>query len=391
MESNNGEKEKRRNVNKNQNRKSIKTEEFINKIKNWKGIKNKKVLVAIVTAILIIDLGLLASCIYNNYLIKQQENNNQKEENNNNIINMEQEKNNQIVEKEVQIFKGNDRPIAIMIDNEKPAWPHAGLNDAYLLYEIIIEGGESRIMALFKGKNTEKIGPVRSARHYFLDYVIENDAQYVHFGWSPKAQSDIKSYNINNINGVTGDSKIFWREGKKNSYHNAFTNIENILDRAEEKKYRKESEDIGVFKYTANEINLVKGLNANNIKIKYSSLQNVEYKYNAEKKVYERYMRGQEHKDRDTGEFFIAKNIVVCYIKNGLLDDPENKGRQELYNIGKGEGVFITNGKYINITWEKKDRNTKTKYYDENGEEIVLNDGITWIQIVPINNIIEIE
>jgi len=387
MESNNGESERRKNRNKKQDRKCIKVQEIINRINNRKGIKNKKILIPIIISILIIDLGLLSSTIYSNYLLKQENN----KEKNNEVINNEQEENKVVENKEVQIFKGDDRPIAVMIDNEKPAWPHAGLNDAYLLYEIIIEGGESRIMALFKGKNTEKIGPVRSARHYFLDYVMENDAQYVHFGWSPQAQSDVKTFKINNINGVTGDSKIFWREGNKNSYHNAFTSIEKILDRSEEKQYRVKSEDKGIFTYSADEINLENGQQANEIKIKYSGLQNVTYKYNENKKVYERYMRGQEHKDRDTNEFFVAKNIVVCYIKNGLLDDPEDKGRQELYNIGTGEGVFITNGKAINITWEKTSRQNKTKYYDNEGKEIILNDGITWVQIVPINNKIEIE
>ena len=84
--------------------------------------------------------------------------------------------------KEIQIFKGNDRPIAVMIDNHNGAWPQAGLNDAYMVYEIIVEGGETRLMALFKGVDLEKIGPVRSARHYFLDYAMENDAIYVHYG-----------------------------------------------------------------------------------------------------------------------------------------------------------------------------------------------------------------
>ena len=97
-----------------------------------------------------------------------------------------------IEEKQVQIFKGNDRPIAVMIDNHKDAWPQAGLQDAYMVYEIVVEGGETRLMALFKGVNVDKIGPVRSARHYFLDYAMENDAIYVHFGQSPQAESDIK-------------------------------------------------------------------------------------------------------------------------------------------------------------------------------------------------------
>ena len=104
--------------------------------------------------------------------------------------------------KTVQIFKGNDRPIAVMIDNHNDAWPQAGIQKAYMVYEIVVEGGETRLMALFKGTEIEKIGPVRSARHYFLDYAMENDAIYVHFGWSPQAQSDIKKYTIN---------KNYWR------------------------------------------------------------------------------------------------------------------------------------------------------------------------------------
>ena len=93
--------------------------------------------------------------------------------------------------KEPKIFKGNDRPIAIMIDNHSDAWPQAGLQKAYMVYEIIAEGGETRLMALFKGVDVDKIGPVRSARHYFIDYAMENDAIYVHFGQSPQAESDI--------------------------------------------------------------------------------------------------------------------------------------------------------------------------------------------------------
>lgn len=291
--------------------------------------------------------------------------------------------------KEVQIFKGNDRPIAVMIDTEKPAWPHAGLADAYLLYEMIIEGGETRIMALFKGQDTENIGPVRSSRHYFLDYVMENDAIYAHFGWSPLAQSDIKKFGINNINGIY--DSYYWRVEPKGSYHNAMTSIENILKFADKKKYKTTSEDKGVFTYSPTDVKLDNSQKANTVKIKYSSLQNITYTYNETDKVYERAMRGIDHKDRYTNEQFVAKNIVVCYVKNALLDDPENKGRQELYNIGTGEGVFITNGEYINITWKKLSRESKTKYYNSQGQEIVLNDGITWVQIVPINNKIVIE
>lgn len=94
-------------------------------------------------------------------------------------------------EKTVQIYSGTDRPIAVMIDNNTNAWPQAAINDAYMVYEIRVEGGETRLMALFKNVNLEKIGPVRSSRHYFIDYVMENDAMYAHFGASYIADEQI--------------------------------------------------------------------------------------------------------------------------------------------------------------------------------------------------------
>ena len=122
-------------------------------------------------------------------------------------------------ERTVQIFQGDDRPVAVMIDNHKDAWAQSGLNDAYMIYEIIVEGSETRLMALFKGKDTNIIGPVRSARHYFLDYALENDALYGHIGWSPQAEDDIDELGVNNINGLIYDS------GKERTELEKFTKI----------------------------------------------------------------------------------------------------------------------------------------------------------------------
>ena len=133
-------------------------------------------------------------------------------------------------EKKVEIFKGNDRPIAIMIDNHSDAWPQAGLQKAYMVYEIIAEGGETRLMALFKGVDVDKIGPVRSARHYFIDYAMENDAIYVHFGQSPQAESDIKKFSIKDINGIAEDGTTFWRVKDKAAPHNAVTSTKKLIE-----------------------------------------------------------------------------------------------------------------------------------------------------------------
>ena len=88
-----------------------------------------------------------------------------------------------------------------MFDNNKDAWPHSGINSAYIVYEIIVEGGETRLMALFKGQDCDSVGPIRSSRHYFLDYAMENDAIYAHLGMSPQAQATFQEFGIQHING----------------------------------------------------------------------------------------------------------------------------------------------------------------------------------------------
>ena len=166
-------------------------------------MKKGLVIILILLFIVLIILGVMAGKKVNNV-----KNNEGKDLHS--IGNVIQDKVQQSTEEEqVQIFKGNTRPIAVMIDNVGSARPQAGLNEAYLVYEIIVEGNLTRLMTVYKDADLEKIGPVRSARHYFLDYALENDAIYVHFGWSPQAQADIGKLRVDNINGMVESSKSF--------------------------------------------------------------------------------------------------------------------------------------------------------------------------------------
>ena len=291
----------------------------------------------------------------------------------------------------VQIFKGSDRPIAVMIDNNVYAQPQAGLNDAYMVYEIIVEGGESRLMALFKGVSLDKIGPVRSSRHYFLDYALENDVIYVHYGWSPQAQSDISTLGVNNINGISETTKEFWRVSDKSSPHNVATSTEKILEIANRKGYRTTSSKDSVLNYVTDEVNLEAGQIAEDITIPYSQSNTVEWKYNSDTKRYTRYSKGKKQTDWTTGEDVTAKNIIIEFIANSTLNDGENKGRQTMNTVGTKDGYYITNGKAIKITCEKVTRSSQTVYKDENGNEIDVNDGNTFVQICPINANVKIE
>ena len=294
-------------------------------------------------------------------------------------------------EKTVQIFSGNDRPIAVMIDNHKGAWPQAGLNNAYCVYEIIVEGGETRLMALFKGKEDQIIGPVRSARHYFLDYAMENDAIYTHYGWSPQAESDIRTYKVQNINGISESSKDFWRIKQKSAPHNVLTNISNIKKIAERKEYRITSDQKSVLNYSADEIELASQQVANTVTIPYSTLHTTSYVYDPETKLYTRYARNTKQTDYNTKEAITTKNIIITFAENYTLKDGENKDRQGLKNIGTKDGYYITNGKAIPIVCEKKDRDSQTIYKDMNGNIIQVNDGNTFINICPIDSKVTFE
>lgn len=285
--------------------------------------------------------------------------------------------------KKINIFNGNDRPIAVMIDNHNGAWPQAGLNKTYLVYEIIVEGGETRLMALFKGQDVENIGPVRSSRHYFLDYALENDAIYVHYGWSPQAQKDIKTLSVNNINGIYYDAPNFRRIKDKYAPHNVMTSTDKILKLAQNLKYRTTSTSTSVLNYVSDEVELENGIDATSVFIPHSYLQKVEYKYDEETKRYTRYARNKLQKDYTTRESITTKNIIIEFVNNSVLEDGTTKDRQNLSNIGKFNGYYITNGKAIKIICTKKSRTDKTIYQDLEGNIIDVNDGNTWINICP--------
>ena len=345
-------------------------------------------LIIILVALIIVSGGILG------YKIYTKTNENKEVSNlNQDATNASKEENQPIIvqpQKQIEIFNGNNRPIAVMIDNHTGAWPHAGINHAYLVYEIIVEGAETRLMALFKGKDIQKIGPVRSSRHYFLDYALENDAIYVHFGWSPQAESDIKTFRVNNINGISESSSSFWRTKAKSSPHNVITSTEKILQIAERKGYKTTSEQESVLNYTVEKVDLENGINATEVIIPHSKLQEVRYEYNEETGKYTRYARNKLQTDETTKESIVTKNIIITFCDNYTLKDAENKGRQGLYNIGTFKGYYITNGKAIEIRCTKNSRTQQTVYKDLEGNEIKVNDGNTFIHICPQNADVQI-
>lgn len=283
------------------------------------------------------------------------------------------------------------RPFAIMINNVEGARKlQSGLQDAYIIYEMMVEGGITRYLALFLDQNTERIGSVRSARHYYLDYALENDAIYVHHGYSPQAKSDWSKLGVDRIevSNSTG-----WRDKSLNTKYEytLFTNIEKLQSGIKNKRTER-NKDL-LLNYSVYDIDLSEkegAIEANKISIPYSNGTKNLYEYDAEHQVYKRFVNNKAQNDYVTGKQLTFKNIITYQVKYKTIAG-DNKGRQDIENIGSGEGYYITNGYAVPIKWEKKDRKSQTKYTYENGEEIIVNDGNTFIQIQPNSKALTIE
>ncbi|MFA5575744.1 MAG: DUF3048 domain-containing protein [Tissierellaceae bacterium] len=271
----------------------------------------------------------------------------------------------------------NRRPVAVMFDNHHGARWQSGLKDAEIIYEFLVEAPYSRYMGIFLLNDPPSLGPIRSARPYFVTTVLEYDAVYVRVGGSNQAMKDVKTLKIADIDGLSSSNKVFWRVSHKKMPHNLYSSMEAIRTSQEERKYRMLGE-YTPFKFREEDYN-IGGDRGEKVTINYNKNNKTEYIYQEEDKIYSRYKDGKLHIDEIDDSPIIAKNIIIQEAKTRVLD---KEGRLDIQLIGEGSGLFITNGQYMDIKWVKRSREGKTLYYDLDGKEIELNTGITWIQVI---------
>lgn len=279
----------------------------------------------------------------------------------------------------------NLRPIAVMIDNEINARPQSGLLDAEIVYEIPVEGNITRYMAIYHHGHTDKIGPVRSARPYFIDKALEFNAVYVHCGGSPQALQDLASMKVNTLNDLKG-SPCFWRSKDRKMPHNLYTSTKLMREVMEKNKYNNKTAP-EYFKFSEEFLNL-DGKTVKGISFVYSKNYIVGYEYDEKDKLFYRTINGSRLKDKDSGKDIPTTNIIVEKTTSKVLD---KVGRLDVENLGKNRGYYLTGGKLIELEWSKSDRSAKTVYKDLKGNEITINKGVTWIQVVPDNVRIDIK
>lgn len=276
------------------------------------------------------------------------------------------------------------RPIALMVENTKMALPQYGLGNADIIYECPVEGGISRLMAIYQDySGMEKVGNVRSCRHYYAYFAKEFDAVYFHAGASSIAYKGVLAGSfIEDVDGIKGsDGKYFFRASSKKAPHNLYTSSKLMKQAMDEKgfetTYDKEYQGHYQFAKDGKKVKLKNGRDAMKVSLYYQNAKPW-FEYNKKDGLYYRFEFGSAQKDGLTDKQLAVKNIIVQYCDSRIVDDV---GRLDITHVASGKGLFITNGKCIDITWKKNSENDITRYYDENGKEIVLNQGKTWVEI----------
>ncbi|HKK96041.1 MAG TPA: DUF3048 domain-containing protein [Anaerovoracaceae bacterium] len=273
------------------------------------------------------------------------------------------------------------RPVAIMINNIIDAQPMSGVSQADIIIEAPVEYNISRLLAIFQDyEDLDKIGSIRSCRLHYAILANEYNSIYIHFGASNIGYNFLYKGLLDHLDGMA-DDKVFYRSDDRIAPHNAYTSTEGIKAGIEYKEYNVNLESNAVFPVVfnddeENEITLENGEEALKVSTNFSH-NDPYFEYNDETKTYDRYQFDEAHVDIENGEQLTFKNLIVQEC-DWYMADSQHK---HIITTGEGIGRYYTNGKMVNITWSKDSEMGTTHYYYEDGEELVLNKGKTFITL----------
>jgi len=277
----------------------------------------------------------------------------------------------------------NRHPLAVMIENHPEARPQAGLDEASFVYEAITEGGITRFMAVYGPRIPTKVGPVRSARTYYIDWLSEFDAFYAHVGGNLDALDKITQLGILDLDQFGVGDAAYWREPAKGVAveHTMFADPQKLYAAASKKGWPKTKE---IDNYSFKKEVTPEATVSQTISIDFSSPQyKVDWAFSPTENSYLRTMGGYAHKDRVTGNQLSGKNIVILAIERTPTTTAINEEGFAMQTIGEGKALVFQEGKQTVATWKKKTRTDMTTLINTDGDEIKLIPGQTWFEIVP--------
>ncbi|MDR1559703.1 MAG: DUF3048 domain-containing protein [Clostridiales bacterium] len=288
----------------------------------------------------------------------------------------------------------NSRPVAVVINNHHKALPQSGIGQAAICYEVLAEGNITRIIAIFHDFDTQKIGPVRSARHYFLDFAMDYDAIFVHHGGSPQAYDALEETGIAALDGMKL-SETFWRDPERANVpgmfeHSSYTGEELIRQARERFEFRPEMREGLNAGFLFYDEQTVPAESAGAAFISVAFAQGYESSFEYLDGLYYISTDGKPRIDAETNERLSVENLLIQYAPVKVIAG-DTAGRRDVDVVGEGEGLFITNGGSVPLIWKKDSHETPTRWYNKDGSDLYFNRGKTWICVVSPDTAVSIE
>ncbi len=281
---------------------------------------------------------------------------------------------------EMEKLKGR-RPVAVMVNYHAEARPTSNLPQADLVYEALVEGNITRLLAIYWSKEPNKVGPIRSARQYYLEWLSEYDPLFIYDGFAASADprvnagGNISSYGIKSIYTVGA-----WRVNDRFAPHNEYSSIVKAWEYADKQGWNSFPEiEAWKFKSDAPENERADRFKAK-VSISATDTYNSHWEYDKATNLYLRNIAGIPDTDLETKQQISAKNVVIQEVK---IEGPVDQyNRLIITTIGSGNAAILQDGKVIYGKWEKKDRTSRTKFYDASNNEVQFNRGAIWISAV---------
>jgi len=265
---------------------------------------------------------------------------------------------------------------AIMIENSPDARPQSGIKDAGIVFEAIAEGGITRFLTLHQENKPQLIGPVRSLRMYYVDWLAPFNASVAHIGGSAAALAEVRNGNYRDIDQFF-NAGSYWRATDRYAPHNVYTSFEK-LDALNAAKGYSTSAFIGFSRIDGKSSTTP---TANSVTINFSGpLFNTSYAYDAVNNRYNRNLAGEPHLDREAGQITPSVVIALKVEETTVLEDGY---RQSIVTSGSGEAIIFQNGIATTAVWTKNDRASQLVFKDALGKDIPLIRGQTWVSAIP--------
>lgn len=325
--------------------------------------------------------------------------------------------NGELYSKQQKAWWEKHRPLGVMIENHENARPQSGINESDVTYEAVAEGGITRTLNVYYCQAPAQVGPVRSARTYFLDWISEygDSPLYAHVGGAntpgpADALGQIDDYDwggYNDLNQFSIGFPTFWRDYNRLGHttateHTMYSTTGKLWDFAAKnrdltnvgKDQTPWTDGFTPYSFKDNAPASERG-SSQAIHLEFwegYSAYFVDWTYDKQTNLYMRKNGGAPHIDKDTGKQLAAKDIVVLYMIENHANDGYEDNAHLLYKTkGSGKAVVFMDGKQIKGTWSKDSRTERTMIYDQSGAEIKFTRGKIWFEILPSDGVLRVK